>query len=115
MPHPEPQKPGLPAERTLLSWERAAFGFLISGALVLLRPHGPLGSGRTVLALTATLLALLVLGLGYRRSRQIRTSLVIAGRVVMLAPRVEVLLIGGATVGFATAIVVALLCSVILG
>jgi hypothetical protein len=33
----------------------------------------------------------------------------------MLAPRVEVLLIGGATVGFATAIVVALLCSVILG
>jgi hypothetical protein len=64
-----------------------------------------------VLALTASLLALLVLGLGYRRSRQIRASSAIAGRVTMLAPRAEVLLIGGATVGFATAIVVALLYS----
>jgi uncharacterized membrane protein YidH (DUF202 family) len=104
-------KPGLPAERTLLSWERSAFGFLVGGALVLLRQHGPLGPGRTVLALTATLLALLVLGLGYRRSRHIRASRVAAGRVTTDAPRVEVLLIGAATMGFATAILVALLCS----
>lgn len=115
MPRREPWKPGLPAERTLLSWERTAFGFLIGGALVLLREHGPLGPGRTVLALTATLLALLVLVLGYRRSHQIRDSPVIAGRTVMLAPRAEILAIGGATAGFATAIVVALLYSAALG
>lgn len=109
MPPREPSKPGLPAERTLLSWERSAFGFLVGGALVLLRQHGPLGPGRMALALIATLLALLVLGLGYRRSRHIKASPVIAGRVVMFPPRAEVLVIGGATVSFAAAIVVALL------
>ncbi|HYO02366.1 MAG TPA: DUF202 domain-containing protein [Mycobacterium sp.] len=108
MPGRELSKPGLPAERTLLSWERSTFGFRVGGALVLLRQHGPLGPGRTVLALTAALLALLVLGLGYRRSRDSKASPVIADRVVTLAPRAEVLLIGGATVGFAMAIVVAL-------
>lgn len=111
----EPWKPGLPAERTLLSWERSAFGFLVGGALVLFREHGPLGPGRTGLALTATLLALLVLGLGYRRSHQIRDSPVIAGRLVMAAPRAEVLVIGGATVAFAAAVVVALLVSAVFG
>lgn len=104
-----PSKPGLPAERTLLSWERAAFGFLVGGALVLLRQHGPLGPGRTALALTAALLGLLVLALGYRRSRRIRDSADAAGRIVMLPPRTEVLLIGGATIGFAVALVVVLL------
>jgi len=108
----EPWKPGLPAERTLLSWERSAFGFLVGGALVMLRQHGPLGAGRTVLALTATLLALLVLALGYRRARQIRAG---AGRVVLPAPRVEILLIGGATVAFATAILAALIHSAAFG
>lgn len=111
MPGPAPQRPGLAAERTLLSWERSAFGFLVGGTLVLLRQHGPLGPGRTLLALIAALLALLVLGIGYRRSRQIKDSPVIAGRVVVLAPRAQVLLIGGATVGFATAVLVALLYS----
>ncbi len=106
-----PRQPGLPAERTLLSWERSAFGFLVGGALVLLRQHGPLGPGRISLAITAALLVLLVLGLGYRRSQQIKASPVIAGRVVMLAPCAEVLLIGGATVGFSMAIVVVLLFS----
>ncbi|MCH9667957.1 MAG: DUF202 domain-containing protein [Actinomycetia bacterium] len=109
MPGSQSSKPGLPAERTLLSWERSAFGFLVGGALVLLRQHGPLGPGRTALALAAALLALFVLGLGYRRSRQIRTSPVIENRVVMQAPQAEVVLIGVATAGFATAIVVALL------
>lgn len=105
----EPGKPGLPAERTLLSWERSAFGFLVGGALVLLRQHGPLGPGRTALALIAAVLALLVLGLGYRRSRHIKASPVIGGRIVMFPPRAEVLLIGGATVSFSAAILVALL------
>lgn len=109
MPRREPTKPGLPAERTLLSWERSSFGFLVGGALVLLRQHGPLGPARTLLAITAALLALLVLVLGYRRSREIKNSPVIEGRVVTFVPHTEVLLIGGATFGFATAVVVVLL------
>lgn len=108
----EPWKPGLPAERTLLSWERSAFGFLVGGALVLLRQHGPLGPGRIALAMTATVLALLVLVLGYVRARQIRAG---AGRAVLSAPRTEILLIGGATVAFATAVVAALLYSAAFG
>lgn len=111
MPGREPRRPGLPAERTLLSWERSAFGFLVGGALVLLRQHGPLGPGRTLLTLTAALLALLVLGLAYRRSHQIKASPLIAGRIVVRSPRAEVLLIGCATVVFSIAIVVALLLS----
>ncbi|WP_326548621.1 DUF202 domain-containing protein [Mycolicibacterium sp. ND9-15] len=94
----DPMKPGLPAERTLLSWERSSFGFLVVGALVLLRQHGPLGPARGLLAITALSLALLVFTLGYRRSRRIRTI-----------PHAEVLLIGGATFGFATAVIVVLL------
>ena len=109
MPAREPSKPGLPSERTLLSWERSAFGFLVGGALVLLRQHGPLGPGRTALAIGAALLALLVLGLGYRRSRDIKASPTISGRVVMYPARAEVLVIGGATVSFSIAILVALL------
>lgn len=112
MPRREPSKPGLPAERTLLSWERSSFGFLVGGALVLLREHGPLGPGRALLATVAALLALLVLALGYRRSRAIRASPVVAGRVITCAPRAEVMAIGGATVVFAAAVVGALLYSV---
>lgn len=111
----EPWKPGLPAERTLLSWERSAFGFLVGGALVMLRHHGPLGPGRIVLALTATLLALLILVLGYRRAHQIRTSPVVAGRIVIPPAGAMVLLIGGATVAFASAIIGALVYSAALG
>ncbi|MGE2729599.1 DUF202 domain-containing protein [Mycolicibacterium vaccae] len=99
----EPAKPGLPAERTLLSWERTSFGFLVGGALALLREHGPLGPGRTVLAITAALLALLVLWLGRRRSRSIRDS------SATTAGPVEVVALGGATVVFAVAVIGALL------
>lgn len=109
MSTPAPDKPGLAAERTLLSWERSAFGFLVGGALVLLRQHGPLGPGRAVLAVTAVLLALLVLGLGYRRSGRIRAVPIVESPLVISAPRAEVLLIGAATVAFATAVVAALL------
>ncbi|MGV0796305.1 DUF202 domain-containing protein [Mycolicibacterium elephantis] len=105
----EPTKPGLAAERTLLSWERSSLGFLVGGALVLLRQHSPLSPARVLLASTAATLALLVLALGYRRSRQIKDSPTIAGRVVLSAPRVEVLLIGGATVVFAIAVIAVLL------
>ncbi|GAA2538266.1 DUF202 domain-containing protein [Mycolicibacterium diernhoferi] len=108
----DPTKPGLPIERTLLSWERSSFGFLVGGTLVLLRQHGPLGPGRILLAFTAALLAMLVLALGYRRSRAIRDSPVVAGRMVTAAPRAEVLLIGGATMVFAAAVLGVLLFAI---
>ena len=111
MPSRAPRKLGRQAERTLLSWEQSAFGFLVGGALVLLRQHGPFEVGRTLLALTAVLLALLVLWLGYRRAQRVNASHVIAGRAVVPTPRTEVLLIGGATVGFATFIVLVLMHS----
>ncbi|WP_422744951.1 DUF202 domain-containing protein [Mycobacterium sp. WMMD1722] len=109
------EKSGLPAERTLLSWERSAFGFLVGGALVLLRQHGPLGPGRAVLALTATILAILVLLTGQRRARQIRHSPHVAGRPVLHAPRAAVLFIGAATVTFALLVVGALIFTPALG
>lgn len=97
-------KPGLQVERTQLSWERSAFGIVVGGALILLRPHGPLEVGRVALASFAGLLALVVLWLAYRRSRRIRE----AQRRVP-PPRVEVLILGYGTVLFALAIVIALL------
>ncbi len=109
MPRREPSEPGLPAERTLLSRERSSFGFLVGGALIVLRRHGPLGPGRILLAFTAALLAVLVPALGYRRSNAIRDSPIVDGRVVTAPPRTEVLLIGSATVVFAAVIVGALL------
>lgn len=111
MPGRSPSKPGLPGERTSLSWERSSLGFLVGGALVLLRQHGPLGPVRTLLAFTAASLALLVLGLGHRRSRRIGDVSADSGSFTVSAPRAEVLLIGGSTVAFATAVVVALLYS----
>ena len=93
--HPQPsEKPGLQAERTQLSWERSAFGFLMAGAIPLLS-HGPFSAGRTVLPIVGALLAVLAVWLGHRRT----------GRM-MVAPRFEVLLLGWATAGFAMAIVV---------
>jgi putative membrane protein len=92
-----------------LSWQRSAIGCLASGAIPLLRQGGPLAVGGTLLAVTAVLLALLVLRLGRRRGQQIRAIRRIAGRNIVRNARTEVLLIGWATAGFATAIVVLLM------
>lgn len=102
-------KPGLQAERTQLSWERSAFGFLVGGALVLLRQGGPLEVGRTVLAVTAAVLALLVIWLAHRRAQRINSGRTVDGHYTVTAPRSEVFVIGGATATFAAAIVVVLL------
>jgi putative membrane protein len=111
VPRPPQARPGLQAERTQLSWERSAIGFLVSAALVLLRPTGPLAVGRTILAIAAVLLALLVVWLGHVRGQRIRATRLIAGKNVVASPRIEVLLIGLATAGFATTIVVVLVYS----
>jgi hypothetical protein len=94
-----------------LSWQRSAIGFLASGAIPLLRQGGPLAVGGTLLAVTAVLLALLVVRLGRRRGQRIRANRRIAGKNIVPDARTEVLLIGWTTAGFATAIVVLLLHS----
>jgi hypothetical protein len=85
--------PGLQPERTQLSWERSAFGFLVCGALPLLG-HGPLTTGKVLLAVVGALLALLVVALAHRRARRIAYP-----------PTAEVLLTGCATAGFAVLVV----------
>jgi putative membrane protein len=93
--HPQqPEKPGLQAERTQLSWERSAFGFLAVGAIPLLG-HGPLTAERTVLVAVGALLALLAVWLGHRRASRMTVT-----------PRIEVLLLGWATAAFATLLLV---------
>ncbi|PRC42223.1 hypothetical protein C6A85_000000111600 [Mycobacterium sp. ITM-2017-0098] len=108
MPSHLPGQPGLQVERTQLSWERTALGFLVSGALVLLRPNGPLEVGRILLALSAALLALLVVWLGRRRRKRVKTIHPVTGKNIIADPRTEVYLIGCAAAIFAAAIVVLL-------
>ena len=90
--------PGLQAERTQLSWERTAFGFMAVGAIVLLRHTGPLAEGRAFVAAASLLLAMTVLGIANVRRRRMRES-----------PRAAVLQVGLGTVLLAVAIVVMLL------
>ncbi len=85
-------------ERTQLAWERCALGFLVGGAIPLLREGGPLSVGRTLLAIMAVVLALLVVALTRARTRQ----------HLGVPPRIEALVIGGATAGFAATTVVLL-------
>jgi putative membrane protein len=94
MPRQPSEKPGLQAERTQLSWERTAFSFLGAGALALLGRDGPLSIGQSVLPVVGAALALLAAWMGRRRARSIRTT-----------PRIEVLVVGWATAGFAALIV----------
>ncbi|MFI5508131.1 DUF202 domain-containing protein [Mycobacterium sp. NPDC051804] len=89
-----PERPGLQAERTQLSWERSALSFLVAGALPLFG-QGPLDDGRMVLPAIGALLAILVVWLGRRRAHRYTT-----------VPRAEILLLGWATAGFAALILV---------
>jgi uncharacterized membrane protein YidH (DUF202 family) len=89
-----PEKPGLQAERTQLSWERSALSFLVAGALPLLG-QGPFDAGRTVLPVVGAALAILAVWLGHRRARRFT-----------VVPKTEVVLLGWATAGFAALILV---------
>ena len=93
MPH-RPEKPGLQAERTQLSWERSAMSFLVAGALPLFG-QGPLDNGRIVLPAVGAMLAILAVWLGRRRAARFT-----------VAARTEVLLLGWATAGFAALMLV---------
>jgi uncharacterized membrane protein YidH (DUF202 family) len=101
---PQQRKPGLQAERTQLSWERTALGFLVGGAIPLLREGGPLEVVRGLLAVLAVALALLVVWLGRVRGRQTN-----AGAGIVPPPRTQVLVLGWAVAGFAAAIVITLM------
>lgn len=92
-------KPGLQVERTQLAWERTAIGFLAVGALVLLRHDELPFPGRSVAAMTAFALTIVVVMIGRLRS---------AG---MLTARATIRGIGCATIGLAT--VVGLLISLV--
>jgi uncharacterized membrane protein YidH (DUF202 family) len=106
---PQQRKPGLQAERTQLSWERSALGFLVGGAIPLLRQGGPLEVVRGSLAVLAVVLALLVVLLGRVRARQMRATHPAAGREKVPPPRTAVLVLGWAVAGFAAAIVLTLM------
>ena len=106
---PQERKPGLQAERTQLSWERSALGFLVGGAIPLLREGGPLEVARGLLAVLAVVLALLVVLLGRARARQTSATHPAAGREVVAPPRTEVLVLGWAVAGFAAAVAVTLM------
>jgi uncharacterized membrane protein YidH (DUF202 family) len=80
-----PGRPGLQAERTELSWERTAIGFVAIGAIALLRHDGPLAPGRTVVAAATFLIAAVVYGIGRTRARQMSRSSPTAIRLVGIA------------------------------
>ena len=105
----QPEKPGLQAERTQLAWERRALVFLVRGAIPLLREEGPLAGGRSALAISAVLLAALVVWFGILRGRRTLEVHPVGGHKIIASPRNQVLVLGWATAGFATMIVVLLM------
>lgn len=68
---------GLQPERTHLSWERTAIGFVAIGALVLLRHGGVPFTGRSVVAVIAFTLALAVTLLSRTRLTTVTVSPVV--------------------------------------
>jgi putative membrane protein len=78
--------PGLPAQRTLLAWERTALGLLANAALLLSRTD----PARLTPAAAALVLAVIAAVIGPRRCRQITQS---PGDMVP-EPSVEVLVLG---------------------
>lgn len=83
--------------------------FLVGGGIPLLREGGPLDAARTALAVLAVVLALLVVWLGQVRGRRTLEVHPESGRKVIASPRLEVLILGWGTAGFAAVIVLFLM------
>ncbi|UQX11337.1 DUF202 domain-containing protein [Candidatus Mycobacterium methanotrophicum] len=88
---------GLQAERTQLSWERTAIGFLAIGMLILLRHKELPFPGRSVAATMAFALTIVVVLIGKARSSGAMTA------------RTGILAVGYATVGLAITVGVLIL------
>ncbi|GAA0609668.1 hypothetical protein GCM10009547_09700 [Sporichthya brevicatena] len=71
---PRGRLPGLPAQRTMLAWDRTALALIAHGAFVLVRNPTDGSPARIVSAALSLALALLVAGLGRLRAREIGDS-----------------------------------------
>jgi hypothetical protein len=113
VPRQPQDKPGLQPQGTALSWERSTIGLLAIGAVLLLRQAGTLTVGRTLLAATACCWRYSswasVTGGDGGPAQSMSSRHVVAGENIVPDARTEVLLIGWAVAGFATATLVLLL------
>lgn len=106
-----PDRPGVPAERTELTWERSALGLLAAAGLLLFRHVEPLTLPRTMLFTAYVLIAVLTVQVGRRRGRQVRRIHARdgAGAPVPAAPAAVFFLSGATLVVAASTAVVVLL------
>jgi uncharacterized membrane protein YidH (DUF202 family) len=99
-----PDRPGVPAERTEMAWERSAIGLFATAVLLMFRHVAPMTAARAALLSAYLLLGLLTVHLGLRRGRQIREIHAGRGRGSPVpAARGSVLLLGWSVVGIAAA------------
>lgn len=99
-------KPGLQIERTHLSWERTAVGYLAVTGVLLFHVHGPLTGNRTVLAVMSIALSSAVMVIARQRGR-LRVGHDRDGHPTVASPATAVALTGWATAGLALLILLA--------
>lgn len=103
-----PDRPGIPAERTELTWERVVLGLLTAAALLLFRHVEPLTPLRAVLIALYLLLAAATVQVGRRRGRLVRRIHAQRAAAPVPAAPVAVGFLAGATlvIAMATAAVI---------
>jgi uncharacterized membrane protein YidH (DUF202 family) len=68
---PRGRLPGLPAQRTLMAWDRTALALIAHGALLVIKHPGESGPARWVPAVLSLGLALMVAAFGRTRALEI--------------------------------------------
>ncbi|MFP5372096.1 MAG: DUF202 domain-containing protein [Actinomycetes bacterium] len=104
-----PDRPGVPAERTELTWERSGLGMLAAAGLLLFRHVEPLTPSRAVLVALYLVLATATVQIGRRRGRQVRGIHACRSGAPVPAAPAAVALLAGATLLIATATAVVVL------